>query len=388
MRCIVNSVAGCALALAFAAPDGAIAAVKSYTVPKQGGSATNTAASMRIPAMPGVVYKTPEGWEKMPAGAMRAASLRIIGDKDQVAEVSAIPLPGFAGSELDNVNRWRSQVGLPEIAEKDLAGIVEKAKISKEDAHLYDISGQKSGSDQKLRVLGAILRREGVVWFFKMTGGEALVGENKGKFLDFLKSVEFTAGEERVMQLPASHPPMGGEASGLPPSHPPIDGAGGQGMGKGDLPPSHPPIGGPGEAKAPAAGSRKWDIPASWKEQAAGSMQMARFSIAGEGAAKAEASVATIGGDGGGALANVNRWRGQIGLGPIEGSALGKETSTFEVGGAKGLMLDATSTDKKRRLIVISVPGQDSTWYYKLMGDEAVVSREKENFIHFVKAAQ
>jgi hypothetical protein len=131
-----------------------------------------------------------------------------------------------------------------------------------------------------------------------------------------------------------------------------------------------------------------WKVPAGWQEQAPGMMQTARFVAAGEGGAKAEASVASIPGEGGGLLANVNRWRKQIGLDPIEAAELPNQTSTLAAGGAKATILDVTSQDKKKRLVAVSVPGGASTTFYKLMGDEAVVAREKEAFLRFVQSPQ
>jgi hypothetical protein len=46
---------------------------------------------------------------------MRVASFRVTGKDGKQADVSVIPLPGLAGSDLDNVNRWRGQVGLPSV---------------------------------------------------------------------------------------------------------------------------------------------------------------------------------------------------------------------------------------------------------------------------------
>ncbi len=117
-------------------------------------------------------------------------------------------------------------------------------------------------------------------------------------------------------------------------------------------------------------------------------MQTARFVATGAGGAKAEASVASIPGEGGGLLANVNRWRKQIGLGPIEAAELPKQTSTLDAGGSKASVLDVTSEDKQKRLVAVSVPGGGSTTFYKLMGDEAVVAKEKEAFLRFVQSPQ
>ena len=52
---------------------------------------------------------------------MRAASFRVAGKDGKQADVSVIPLPDPAGSDLDNVNRWRGQVGLPGVSEEELA---------------------------------------------------------------------------------------------------------------------------------------------------------------------------------------------------------------------------------------------------------------------------
>ena len=117
-------------------------------------------------------------------------------------------------------------------------------------------------------------------------------------------------------------------------------------------------------------------------------MQTAKFVALGDGGAKAEATVAEMPGDGGGPLANVNRWRGQIGLGPVAAGDLAKETSVLEVGAAKAMVLDATSSDKQKRLIVASVPRDGRTAFFKLMGDEPVVAKEKQAFLQFVQSAK
>ena len=72
-------------------------------------------------AGPRLEYKRPGGWQEAPPGEMRAASFRVAGKDGKQADVSVVPLPGLAGSDLDNVNRWRGQVGLPGVSEAELA---------------------------------------------------------------------------------------------------------------------------------------------------------------------------------------------------------------------------------------------------------------------------
>src|SRR5262245_31191413 len=119
---------------------------------------------------PSLSWKLPTGWEEVPAGQMRVASFRVKGDDGKLADVSVIPLPGQAGSDLDNVNRWRGQVGLPPVSEQGLAKITQQVSIGSATGALYDQTGTNPASGEKTRVLAAVLRREGIAWFFKMSG--------------------------------------------------------------------------------------------------------------------------------------------------------------------------------------------------------------------------
>ena len=140
---------------------------------------------------------------------MRAASFRVAGKDGKQADVSVIPLPGLAGSDLDNVNRWRGQVGLPGVSEAELAKLAQPVEIAGQSASLYEQAGANPGSGDKSRILAAITRRDGTAWFFKMTGDDALVAEQKPAFIEFLKSVSFPAAVAQA-QLPPSHPPIDG----------------------------------------------------------------------------------------------------------------------------------------------------------------------------------
>src|SRR5690606_181737 len=90
----------------------------------------------------------------------------------------------------------------------------------------------------------------------------------------------------------------------------------------------------PGAAKAPAAtapssdagaaqtgasaSGLSFDLPATWTELPPQQFRDANFR-AGDGV---ECYVTMLGGDGGGLLANVNRWRGQIGLQTTDAASL------------------------------------------------------------------
>ncbi len=340
-------------------------------------------------AAPALKYKAPSGWQEVAPGEMRAASFRIAGENGKLADVSVVPLPGLAGGDLDNVNRWRGQVGLKGISQEELAQQAQPVQMDGQPAHVYEQAGENLGSGEKTRILAAITRRDGVAWFFKMTGDEGLVAQQKPAFVEFLQSVTFPANAAQS-GLPPSHPPIASSPE-LPPSHPPI-GAGPE------LPPSHPPIGGASMATqtAPPAASAQdkpsWQAPADWKEVPGGQFLVAKFLVSGAGEAQAAVNVSMSAGDGGGLLANLNRWRGQLGLAPVAEADLTKQVQALDLPGTKAVLAEIAGTDpktgQKTHLLAAIVPQAQQTWFYKLMGNEQLVEQQKDAFTQFVKSVK
>ncbi len=312
---------------------------------------------------PRLEYKRPGDWQVTPPGEMRAASFRVTGKDSKQADVSVIPLPGLAGSDLDNVNRWRGQVGLAAVSEAELAKLAQPVEVASQSASLYEQAGTNPGAGEKTRILAAITRRDGVAWFFKMTGDDNLVGEQKPAFIEFLKSVTFPAAVAQTQ---------------LPPSHPPID-AGSMTAPAGSAPSSS-------EFKP------NWEVPSGWKEIPGGQFLVAKFVLPGGGTVPTAVNVSKSSGDGGGLLANFNRWRGQLGLTPVTEADLAAQVQALDLQGVKATLADIAGQDaktgQKSRLLAAVVPRSGETWFYKLMGNAEVVQQEKEAFLKFVQGVK
>ncbi len=321
------------------------------------GSPMANAAGQTAP--PALTCTAPTGWEPADLGQMRVASFHVKGQGSEIADVSVIPLGGMGGGDLENVNRWRGQVGLPPVKSEELAALAEKVDIGGTPGQMFDQAGVNPAEGDKTRILAAILRRDDVAWFFKMTGPDALVAQQKLAFIEFLKSVRFQAMTEQTA---------------LPPSHPPID----------LLTPQT-------AAAGNSSAKPNWTVPAGWKEEPPSQMLIAKY-VASDGSAQAEITVSAFPGDVGGLLANVNRWRGQVGLAPITDADLPKAVSDLEAQGAKASVVDLDGTDpktgQKTRLVGVIVPQAAQTWFYKLMGDEKVVARERDALLGFVKSVK
>ncbi len=130
----------------------------------------------------------PPGWQEAPAGGMRAASFRVPGP-DGEADMSVVVLPGDAGGDLANVNRWRGQIGLEPLDEQALAAQSVRLNTPVGQALLVDFTGGQN----KTGLLAAILAHEGKTWFLKMTGPASTVARARPAFEKFLKGLHHGA---------------------------------------------------------------------------------------------------------------------------------------------------------------------------------------------------
>ena len=119
---------------------------------------------------------------------------------------------------------------------------------------------------------------------------------------------------------------------------------------------------------------------------------IAKFMIQGDSGAQAAVNVSASTGDGGGLLANVNRWRvQQLQLPPATERDLAG-LPTEEIAGGKVTFLELTGKDARSgqpaRIVGVVVPNGGQTWIYKLMGDPKLVESQKDAFMNFVRTAR
>jgi len=331
--------------------------------PMQTPDGTKTVTSAASTA-PQVNYTLPDGWTLGAPNDMRVASFTVANPAGRPADVGIVPMPTM-GEQLALVNMWREQMQLPPTTADDAAKVGTSVAVGDGTGTLFDIPSDAPIIEGKsrARTLVAMSTRGSTSWFFKMVGEESFVEMQKPVFIQFLKSVSYGV-------APA---PAGTDMSPLPPSHPDI------------------------AAMAPAATADSpdkplWTVPAGWQTAPLSQFLLAKFAIAGTGDAKADVNVSALAGDGGGLPANANRWRRQLGLSPFEPADLSAATSHFDASGSQASVVDFTGTDAKTgkpaRLVGVVLPVGSQTWFYKLMGDNEVVTQQKDAFIHFIQSAK
>ena len=133
-----------------------------------------------------------------------------------------------------------------------------------------------------------------------------------------------------------------------------------------------------------------WSAPARWKPKPPAAMRKGSYAVPGADGAEADLSITAFPGDVGGELANVNRWRGQIQLPPLSEGDLATATTRLNANGLEFVVVDSVSpsANKPTRIIGAMVPYQGATWFFKLMGPDALVAVAKPEFLAFLQTVR
>ena len=331
-------------------------------------SATSRASSSAGPESsaserPAVPWTVPAGWEEKPASGMRVASYGVKRPDGRSVDISVVAMGGGAGGELENVNRWRDQIGLEPATEADLAGLRSIIPSGNRQVVMYELDGKKAVLDGKYaaRTLAAILPAGEMTVFFKITGESALVAEQKPQFLAWLKSVDTGGGGgESAPEASAS------SSASAPASAPAVSGGSERASGGG------------------ADGLPNWQVPSGWKAAGPKPMRLASFDIP-NAAGNGDVSISKLSGNGGGLLANVNRWRGQVGLAPLEAGALAANSKAVATaGGDSGTWVELVGTEKT--ILGAIVARGEVSWFFKLTAPAAVAAQNRDVFEQFVRS--
>jgi hypothetical protein len=131
-------------------------------------------------------WTLPKGWSQDVAGGMRYATLKPPASVPGKVDVSVVVLPGPAGGELANVNRWRGQIGLPPIGDAELAAARKQVRSKAGALALYDFTSE---GQKKSRMVAALAEVDGSTWFLKLAGDAEPVAMARPDFLKLLESV-------------------------------------------------------------------------------------------------------------------------------------------------------------------------------------------------------
>ncbi|MDB5299939.1 MAG: hypothetical protein JWO87_1602, partial [Phycisphaerales bacterium] len=328
--------------------------VRAYRAPKEPPAVVENASDATIPDFVGDLHWTrPPGWKQVPVAAAQFAPDAQIqvsaADPSLKLGISHLGDAPMARSVVGNVNRWENQFGLPPTPEAELKKVVTPVQVGDVTISVVDLSG-----DGK-RLLGAIIPHATETWFFKFAGPAEAVSPHKGEFDAFVRSVRFT--------------PAAAQAGPAAPSAPETPG------------PAAPSV-----AATNGVAEATWTLPQGWTADA-GPPTLFRLAVLHAGGnGEIEIKVSKFGGSGlqGGLAANVSRWHGDVGLGPVD-EATAQPGQPVKIADRTWTIYDYTGPkDGGRRDIIASTPVADQTWYFKLAGPTDSVGQARAAFETFL----
>lgn len=178
--------------------------------------------------------------------------------------------------------------------------------------------------------------------------------------------------------MPApSGPAVAGPASAAAPSAPPPAVNPSSGM---------TPLPGMTEAAA-AVDTPAWQVPAAWEQLDPTPIRKGNFRV-GYGPRSAEITVTVFPGDVGGLLANVNRWRQQIGLGPVDEAGLAEVTEPIQVDGEAATLVDLVppNAPDANGILGAVIPRGERTWFVKAVGNASLLKDQRNGLVSFVES--
>lgn len=140
---------------------------------------------------------------------------------------------------------------------------------------------------------------------------------------------------------------------------------------------------------SPAGNPAQWTKPEGWNEQPLSEMRLGSFKVEGANAASADVSVIAFPGEAGGLISNINRWRGQLQLPPLDEDQLSQITQRTDVDNVPTYLVDFQTVEnspKPSRILGAVLQTADRTWFVKMTGPPGLIDSQREKFLAFVKS--
>lgn len=293
-------------------------------------------------------YTTPAGFEPIAPTPLRIVNFKV----DGASGVECYLSPVESNDVAANVNRWRKQMGAEALDAAAIEALPSRSLIGKpgtlvELTGTFAAMGSEPKSDYGLIGVFAALPMAGIS--LKMIGPKDAVAAARERFLELNDSLRLAASPDATT-APATAPPPAGDV--------------------------------------PAQDALKWTLPPGWNETPREGMRLMTFTMT--NSPNSECWLIGLGGDGGGAAANLNRWQRELGQEPLTPAAidalprmpiLDRESRTIEIHGRYQGM-SGPAIDDAMMLGAICELGP-WTLFVKMVGPKAEMETQRTAFQAF-----
>lgn len=289
-------------------------------------------------------WNLPKGWVERAPSSMRIANFLAAGDAN--AECYLTILAADAGGLGANVNRWLAQMGHPAMGPAQIDSLP-RASLFGRDAVLLEVDGDFTGMNggtakAEQRLIGLLLVDPNGSAFLKFVGPADVVARERTPFLELAASMRSATEPHR----PASAPD---ETSST-------------------------------ERIERAAGLTA-RVPGEWMRVQAKPPRALDLRID----AQSECSITVLGGEAGGARANIDRWRSQLGLAPLDDTQFVGLDRIPMLGGSALLVEASASAEAVLGAVLV---GSDRSVFVKLTGPVGRIAQHRAQFIELCRTLE
>lgn len=360
--------------------------IRTYHTPKEAPGVLDMTTQPAAAAPTGdepIHWGMPEGWVQQPGDQFRFATL-VDARTQPPLTVTVSRLPARQGSLLANVNRWRGQLSLAPIEEAQIPQDVRVLDGAQLDAVLVDLTSPEVDGAEPSRMLAAVYQTPAWTWFLKVTDSQSTIAARENELLALFGSVHL---DSVGGHGPA---PTGTPGTTGTPGEPAASGAdtspGGSETGPvGSVVNSVPVI-----SSTPSDEPLRYTVPAGWKADPTPRPARLATLLIGPDPVLAELAITRFPGDVGGELANVNRWRGQLGL-PAAADLEGQGGVGTQIDGEPGRVyriIGPGQGDLQTAILVAFVERDDHIWFFKTVGPLDVLDAHRDRFDSFLASIQ
>ncbi len=175
--------------------DGITATRVDFTGPRKGARRAMSVPQAAQPPRRPFTFTKPNDWQEQPANAVsgiRREAVFRVGQGERFAQTTVLRLGGDGGGSLQNVNRWRRELGLEPATEDQLRRDLRTLDTAAGRMSYVELTGHVNNEERA--TLGAWIAHGGQTWFVTMKGPADIVRAQKPAFEAFVQSFRFEGG--------------------------------------------------------------------------------------------------------------------------------------------------------------------------------------------------
>ena len=314
------------------------------------GTAPTSSSERTLQPTSSSIWSPPSNWTPLAAEGPFTIRFGIPDPSGQNGELGLMRFPAEAGSDLDFARYVVAETNQPWPGKEEVEKMIQTTLLNGRSISIINWLPSSEATGEKVKaVQAALLRTPQATWFARLLGSPTLLMEQSNELKQLMATFPFP-GPQTASTLSAAQP-----APQLADT-------------------------------AKQQSELKWETPEEWQPGKVSNLRLASFLVSDGKNDSLDISVTSFPGSTGSLVSNINRWRGQIQLPPIEKNQLLEVTTPIHIDNEEAVLVDLSSDTQ--RIIVAVLEYANQSLFFKLTGDQHLAEQQYINFIDFLASIE